>query len=519
MLNGEVKADEPSVDILEVNRLKRQLVLLAYLWDQRLVHITSPDHKDFQSLSNSAPKVKEKPFNSTDIPAERNEISCPGKGFNSSGSFLPNAKSDIAFTEGGSGQPLDGQKRMHMDQNQSHRKEYEVSHSSSTSISDQSNQEPRKNVKRVPSEGQFPVMENLSDTLDAAWTGEGQSASKDSSTSPMDSSSSIKTPASSVLQSDDVDYQTWLMTPFLSFYQSFHKNFRNSQKQGNLSDYNPVYILSFRELLHQGGGKLLLPVGVNDTVVPVYDDEPTSVISYALVSTDYHIQMSDASEKTNKVESSVSLPFLDSFSLLSLTSFDEVISESLRGIGSIDESTLSSLGSRTSSSLDQHLYTNVLQARITFSDDGPQGKVKYAVTCYYAKQFEALRKACCSSELDFVRSLSRCKKWGAQGGKSNVFFAKTLDDRFIIKQVTKTELESFIKFAPAYFKYLSDAIATKSPTCLAKILGIYQVLADLFIYFFQLLGTALHFVVFTVLFSFVTFSILYKCFDLSPFVF
>ena len=67
------------------------------------------------------------------------------------------------------------------------------------------------------------------------------------------------------------------------------------------------------------------------------------------------------------------------------------------------------------------------------------------MTCYYAKRFESLRKTCCPSELDFVRSLSRCKKWGAQGGKSNVFFAKTLDDRFIIKQVTKTELESFIK--------------------------------------------------------------------------
>nr|GFA98726.1 1-phosphatidylinositol-3-phosphate 5-kinase FAB1B-like [Tanacetum cinerariifolium] len=95
--------------------------------------------------------------------------------------------------------------------------------------------------------------------------------------------------------------------------------------------------------------------------------------------------------------------------------------------------------------------------RVEFADDGPLGKVRYSVTCYYAKRFEALRRICCPSELDFIRSLSRCKKWGAQGGKSNVFFAKTLDDRFIIKQVTKTELESFIKFAPAYFKYLSES--------------------------------------------------------------
>lgn len=64
-------------------------------------------------------------------------------------------------------------------------------------------------MKPVHSEEQFPVMENLSDTLDAAWTGEGQSASKDSSTPPMDSSSSIKTPAASGVYS----LMTWTIRP------------------------------------------------------------------------------------------------------------------------------------------------------------------------------------------------------------------------------------------------------------------------------------------------------------------
>ena len=36
-------------------------------------------------------------------------------------------------------------------------------------------------------------------------------------------------------------------------------------------------------------------------------------------------------------------------------------------------------------------------------------------------------------------------------GKSNVYFAKSLDERFIIKQVTKTELAAFADFAPQYF--------------------------------------------------------------------
>ncbi|KAI3956492.1 hypothetical protein MKX01_016905, partial [Papaver californicum] len=35
---------------------------------------------------------------------------------------------------------------------------------------------------------------------------------------------------------------------------------------------------------------------------------------------------------------------------------------------------------------------NIL-VRVAFSDDGPLGKVKYAVTCYYAIGFEALRRS------------------------------------------------------------------------------------------------------------------------------
>ncbi|OAE23764.1 hypothetical protein AXG93_4489s1000 [Marchantia polymorpha subsp. ruderalis] len=112
---------------------------------------------------------------------------------------------------------------------------------------------------------------------------------------------------------------------------------------------------------------------------------------------------------------------------------------------------------------------------INFGEDTPQGKVKFSVVCYFAKQFDYLRKRCCNGNTEYVRSLSRCKKWGAQGGKSNVFFAKTADDRFVVKQVSRTELNSFLDFAPAYFKYMREALDTGNPTCLAKILGVYEV--------------------------------------------
>ena len=45
-------------------------------------------------------------------------------------------------------------------------------------------------------------------------------------------------------------------------------------------------------------------------------------------------------------------------------------------------------------------------------------------------------------DVEFVRSLCRCKRWSAEGGKSAVYFAKTADDRFVIKQVDKRLCEA-----------------------------------------------------------------------------
>ncbi|CAN6197799.1 unnamed protein product [Urochloa humidicola] len=100
---------------------------------------------------------------------------------------------------------------------------------------------------------------------------------------------------------------------------------------------------------------------------------------------------------------------------------------------------------------------------------------KYTVVCIYAKQFRDLRKICCPSELAYISSISRCKHWNAQGGKSKAFFAKSMDDRFIIKQIKTTEFHSFLKFGLEYFKHFGVSEVASNPTCLAKILGMYQV--------------------------------------------
>lgn len=49
---------------------------------------------------------------------------------------------------------------------------------------------------------------------------------------------------------------------------------------------------------------------------------------------------------------------------------------------------------------------------------------------YFAPQFHAFRNMVLQGdESEFLASISRCRRWYSKGGKSNVYFAKTIDDR------------------------------------------------------------------------------------------
>ena len=106
----------------------------------------------------------------------------------------------------------------------------------------------------------------------------------------------------------------------------------------------------------------------------------------------------------------------------------------------------------------------------------PATRARFQMTAYYAPHFATLRKLCVAGgEESFLASMRRCVPWAAQGGKSNVFFAKTRDGRYIIKQLTKSEKQSVLEYAPDYFKHLENSLIGEGTSCLAKILGIYQV--------------------------------------------
>lgn len=286
---------------------------------------------------------------------------------------------------------------------------------------------------------------NLSEKIDSAWTGTDQLSQTDISNPFL---KRIRLPIrvnsfDSALISQEKFRRKLSSSSFhLSTLRSFHASgdFRNMVRDqvsdvhtpnSQKTSYPPSFISSASNIA--GGARLLLTQeGHDDLVIAVYDDEPTSAISYTLSCKDYANWVGD---KLNEYE--------------------------------------------MMNSVYPHHYKSEESPhmRISFGDESliGGGKVRFSVTCFFAKQFDELREKCCNNKLDFVRSLSRCKRWSAQGGKSNVYFAKSLDERFIIKQVTKTELDSFEEFAAEYFKYLRDSLRSGSPTCLAKILGIYQV--------------------------------------------
>lgn len=92
---------------------------------------------------------------------------------------------------------------------------------------------------------------------------------------------------------------------------------------------------------------------------------------------------------------------------------------------------------------------------------------------FYAEQFEALRRSAgCEDSIN--ESLSRCVPWDSAGGKSGAAFLKTGDDRLVVKQLSRYEMDAFSKFAPHYFQYMAACFYHDRPTTLAKIFGCFR---------------------------------------------
>jgi 1-phosphatidylinositol-3-phosphate 5-kinase len=169
-LNKELKNGQSVIDILEINRLRRQLLFQSYMWDNRLVYAASLDNNSFHDGSNSSTSGQEvKPLGpaNSDKLIEENVDAKLLKASNQQGGFGSNTNQCDAV-----GQEID------VCQGPSHGKGGQANPFAAMPARDLSDiKESGGNFFRTLSDGQDPVMANLSDTLDAAWTGENQPGS------------------------------------------------------------------------------------------------------------------------------------------------------------------------------------------------------------------------------------------------------------------------------------------------------------------------------------------------------
>jgi hypothetical protein len=197
-------------------------------------------------------------------------------------------------------------------------------------------------------------------------------------------------------------------------------------------------------------GRPLIPNEADSSQPPVtvYDKEPTSIVAFFLSSKQYQTyaaQAKDSCLNGNHLE------------------------ESTETTPEVEPSNLS---------LEERVLQASLQldCQMIAEDEAASVTARFQMTAYYAPHFAALRQLCVSGgEAAYLASIGRCVPWSAQGGKSNVFFAKSMDDRYVIKQLTKSEKQSVLEYAPEYFKYVSASVGEGGKSCLAKMVGIYQV--------------------------------------------
>jgi 1-phosphatidylinositol-3-phosphate 5-kinase len=439
---------EETIDVLELNHLRRELVLDFQVWDRRLHMMDSLTKENCHTMSTNAPCLKNLPESL--LEESKPEISIKQENMQNS---LDYAQSISSITD--TGKPL--LRREQGDTTVSHfgleTNMDEVYHQSvegsvgSAGLHVVSGPCEIQNAVVVADELKLEKTlqksessaSNLSDRIDLAWT--GSSVETLTVLPTMLNGSSLQNVMAPIrIRSFDsgINFKNRLSPvddPNVSIRRAYSQRPRRTLERTSRG-LSPAFTnkLSLSGMM-DGEGRMLLSQSVSDVVIPVYDDEPSSMIAHAMTVSEYHSFM---------------LPLLN-------------LQNELDGADQPQPRT-------GNDSHDIHLTVS-FEDEDSFSVD----KAKFSVTCYFAKQFDAVRRKCCADELDYIRSLSRCKRWSAQGGKSNAYFAKTLDDRFVIKQVTRTELDSFEDYATEYFKYLTESISSGSPFCLAKVLGLYQV--------------------------------------------
>ncbi|RUP44557.1 hypothetical protein BC936DRAFT_149297, partial [Jimgerdemannia flammicorona] len=197
---------------------------------------------------------------------------------------------------------------------------------------------------------------------------------------------------------------------------------------------------------------------LSDAPIVVREDEPSSIIAYTLSCPDYREELSAMQESHAKSEMKMEDIITES---------DDPNGDAASDWVNLSEDTSSVSGTTIEKTLLKETGSHI---KYRFGD----GTATFSCQIFFAEQFDALRKNCGCDE-SIISSLARCAKWDPSGGKSGSTFLKTKDDRLLMKQMSKLELDAFTRFAPAYFHYMSEAFFHDLPTSLAKIYGFYRI--------------------------------------------
>ncbi|KAK3984887.1 putative phosphatidylinositol-4-phosphate 5-kinase [Cladorrhinum sp. PSN332] len=190
-----------------------------------------------------------------------------------------------------------------------------------------------------------------------------------------------------------------------------------------------------------------------DSDVIVREDEPSSLIAFALSSEHYTAKLGEIRQRwkmSNQRETD------DSSDGLEMKKPAQSAAAAALDKAELENSLLRSTGTH-------------LKYQFT------EGSAKMMCKIFFAEQFDALRRKCGAADR-FVESLSRCLKWDSKGGKTKSVFLKTLDDRFVLKSLSPIETTSFLRFAPDYFDLMAHALFHDLPSVIAKMLGFFQII-------------------------------------------
>ncbi|MCJ1245221.1 1-phosphatidylinositol-3-phosphate 5-kinase [Trapelia coarctata] len=181
-----------------------------------------------------------------------------------------------------------------------------------------------------------------------------------------------------------------------------------------------------------------------DSDVIIREDEPSSLIAFALGSEDYKTKLQSIQERSKDLKVKHNKKFVPD-SLLTTEEQKRIECSLLQSTGT-------------------HL-------KYQFQE----GSAKMLCKIFYAEQFDAVRRKCGVTHR-IVESLSRCAKWDSKGGKTKSVFLKTLDDRLVLKSLSQIETQAFLRFAPAYFQLMAEALFHELPSVIAKMVGFYQII-------------------------------------------